>query len=129
MVVHHIHHHTDARRMEGLDHLLALPHPDFAAGGVGGVAALREIVVGGVVAPVVLPQQRLCLVHAAKVEDGHQLHIAHAQPLEVVQAGGVDAVAVQGGAGLGKGQKFAPPGRAHAAGRILRKVAHAHLPH
>ena len=76
VVIHHIHDHADACRVQGGDHLFALPHPHFAPGGVGGVAALREIVVGGVVAPVVLPQQRLCLVHAAKVENGHQLHIA-----------------------------------------------------
>ena len=128
VVVHHIHHHTDARRMEGLDHLLALPHPDFAAGGVGGVAALRDVVVGGVVAPVVLPGQRAALVHAAKIKDGHELDIAHPQPLEVVQAGGVDTVAVQGRALLGKGQKFAPPRIAHPAGRVLREIPDADLP-
>ena len=128
VVIDHIHHHADARRVEGLDHLLALPHPDFAAGGVGGVAALRHIEVGGVVAPVVLPGQRAALVHAAEVKDGHELDIAHPQPLEIVQAGGVDAVAVQGRSLLGKGQKFAPPCVAHTAGRVLRKVPDVDLP-
>ena len=50
-----------------------------------------------------------------------------------ILAGDADAAFIteplQGGAGVGKGQYFAPPGRAHDAGRILRKVAHAHLPH
>ena len=129
VVIHHIHHHTDARRVQGCDHFPALPDAHLAAGGVGGIAALGHIVVGGVIAPVVLPQQRLCLVYAAKVENRHQLHILHAQTPEVVQAGGVDAVPVQGGALLGKGHELAPPCRAHAAGSILREVAHAHLPH
>ena len=81
VVIHHIHHHADARRVQGCDHFPALPDAHLAAGGVGGIAAFGHIVVGGVIAPVVLPQQRLCLVHAAKVENGHQLHILHAQPL------------------------------------------------
>ena len=117
VVVHHVHHHPDARCMEGGDHLPALPDAHLAPGGVGGVAALRHIEVGGVVAPVILPQQRLCLVHAAKVKNGHQLDVFYPQPLEVVQAGGVDAVAVQGGALLGKGHIFAPPRRAHPGWR------------
>ena len=41
----------------------------------------------------------------------------------------MDAVPVQGGALLGKGHELAPPCRAHAAGSVLREVAHAHLPH
>ena len=41
----------------------------------------------------------------------------------------MDAVAVQGGALLGKGHIFAPPRRAYPAGGILREVPHAHLPH
>ena len=115
--------------MEGGDHLPALPDAHLAPGGVGGVAALRHVEVGGVVAPVILPQQGLCLVHAAKIENGHQLDVFYPQPLEVVQAGGVDAVAVQGSALLGKGHIFAPPRRAYPAGSILREVPHAHLPH
>ena len=129
MVIHHIHHHADARRVQSGDHLLAFPDAHLAPGGVGGVAALRDVVVGGVVAPVVLAHQGLCLVHSAEIEDGHQLDILHPQPLEVVQAGGVDAVAVQGGVLLGKGHELAAPRRAHAAGGVLRKVPHAHLPY
>ena len=116
--------------MEGRDHLLALPHPHLTPGGVGGVAALGHIEVSGVVAPVILPGQGAALVHAAKIEDGHELDIAHPQPLEVIQAGGVDAVAAQGRALLGKGQEFAPPGCVHAAGRVLREIPDADLrPH
>ena len=128
VVIHHVHHHPDARCMEGGDHLPALPDAHLAPGGVGGVAALRHVEVGGVVAPVILPQQGFCLVHAAKIKNGHQLDVFYPQPLEVVQAGGVDAVAVQGGALLGKGQKFAPPGRVHTAGRVLREIPDADLP-
>lgn len=36
---------------------------------------------------------------------------------------------MQGGALLGKGHELAPPCRAHAAGSVLREVAHAYLPH
>ena len=115
--------------MEGGDHLLALPDAHLAPGGVSGVAALRDVEVGGVVAPVVLPGQRTALVHAAKIKDGHELDVRDAQPLEIIQAGGVDAVGVQGGALLGKGQIFAPPGRADAAGRVLGEIPDVDLPH
>ena len=36
---------------------------------------------------------------------------------------------MQGGSALGKGHELAAPGRAHAAGGILRKIPHAHFPH
>ena len=129
MIVHHVHDDADARRVEGGYHLLALPHPDFAFRGVGGVAALGDVVVGGVVAPVVLPGERAALVHTAEVEDGHQLHIAHSQPLEVVEAGGEGAGGRKGGSLLGKGHEFAPPCIPNAAGRVLREVTDADLPH
>ena len=129
VVVHHVHNDANARRVEGGDHLLALPDAHLAPGGVGGVAALRDVEVGGVVAPVVLPGQRTALVHAAKIKDGHELDVRDAQPLEIIQAGGVDAVGVQGGALLGKGQIFAPPGRADAAGRVLGEIPDVDLPH
>ena len=129
MIVHHVHDDADARRVEGGYHLLALPHPDFAFRGVGGVAALGDVVVGGVVAPVVLPGERAALVHTAEVEDGHQLHIAHSQPLEVVEAGGEGAGGRKGGPLLGKGHEFAPPCIPNAAGRVLREVTDADLPH
>ena len=106
VVIYHVHHHADARRVQRRDHFPALPDAHLAPGGVGGVAALRYVEVGGVVAPVILPQQRLCLVHAAKIKNGHQLDVLYPQPLEVVQAGGVDAIAVQCGALLGKGHIF-----------------------
>ena len=129
MIVHHVHDDADARRVEGGYHLLALPHPDFAFRGVGGVAALGDVVVGGVVAPVVLPGEGAALVHTAEVEDGHQLHIAHFQPLEIVEAGGEGAGGRKGGSLLGKGHEFAPPCIPNAAGRVLREVTDADLPH
>ena len=129
VVVDHIHHHADSRGMERGDHLPALPQPDFAPGGVGGIAALGHVVVCGVVAPVVLPGQGLGLVHAAEIEDRHQLDVAYAQPPQIAQAGGVDAIVVQSRALLGEGKVFAPPRRMHAAGRILREIPHRDLPH
>ena len=119
VVVHHVHHHADARCVEGCDHLLALPDAHLAPGGVGGVAALGQIEVGRVVAPVVLPRQGAALVHTAKIKDGHELDIGDAETLEIVQTGGVDAVAVQRRALLRKGEELPPPGRADAAGRVL----------
>ena len=129
VVIHHVHYHPDACGVEGGDHGFALPDAHLAPVGVGGVAALRDVVVGGVVAPVILPQQGAALVHAAKVEDRHQLHIAHPQIFQVVQTGGVDALPPEGGALLGKGKELAPPRRAHPAGGVLRKVPDADLPH
>ena len=129
MVIHHIHDDADARRVEGGDHLLALPHPHFALGGVSGVAALGDVVVGGVIAPVVLPGEGAALVHAAEVENGHQLDIAHPQPFEVVEAGGEGARRREGRALLGKGHELAPPSGPHAGGRVLGEVADTDLPH
>ena len=55
--------------------------------------------------------------------------MAHAQPLEVVQAGGVAAVAVQGGILRHEAQVGTAPGFGHAAVFIRREVRHMHLPH
>ena len=128
MVVHHVHHHADARLVEGGHHLLELLDPHFAVVGVGGIAALGDIIVGGVVPPVVLQPEGPGLVHAAKVEHRHQLHMADAQAAQVVQAGGTDVVPGQGGALLGKGQVFAPPRPGEPAVRVPGKVPDAHLP-
>ena len=54
MVVHHIHDDTHAVVMEALDHLLHFPYANFAVVGIGGKASLGNIVIDGIVAPVVL---------------------------------------------------------------------------
>ena len=128
VVVDHIHDDADAGLVQGLDHGAALPDADFAVVGVGGIAALRDVEVDGVIAPVVLFRQRFCFVHTAEIVHRHDLDIAHTQLLQVVQAGGVGAVPAQGGAGLGEGQKLPAPVRADTAGGILREIADAHLP-
>ena len=54
--------------------------------------------------------------------------MADAQAAQVVQAGGADVVPGQGGALLGKGKVFAPPGPGKAAVGVPGKVPDADLP-
>ncbi len=86
VVVHHIHHHPQARPVQRLDHLLALPDPHRSVTGVRGIGALGHIVVHWVVAPVELPSIPR-LVHRPVVEEGEQVHMGHAQALQIRHAG------------------------------------------
>ena len=102
------------------------PDADCAVAGVGGVAALGDVVVDGVVPPV--ESLGVPLGHRAVVEHRHQLDAVHPQPLEVIGAGGVDAVPVQGGAGQGQGLVLAPQRCRHPAVDVVGKVLDVHLP-
>ena len=111
MVVDHIQNDADSGLMKPLDHLLELLHTDLAVVGVRRVAALRDIVVDGIVAPV---EARLGvhLVHGGIVIAGQQVDVGDAQILDVVQPRG-DAVRI-GGAGLEQAQELAGLGDAGA---------------
>ena len=128
MVVDHVHHHPDARLVQGGHHLLELADPHLAVVGVGRIAALGDVVVGGIVAPVVLQPEGPALVHAAKVKDRHQLDMADAEAAQVVQAGGTDGVPRQRGALLGEGEVFATPRAGKAAVGVPGKIPDAGLP-
>ena len=111
MVVDHIQNDTDSGLMEAHDHLLELLHPDLAVVGIGGVAALRDVVVDGIVAPVEA-RLRVRLIHRGIVIAGQKMDVGDAQILDVVQTRG-DAVRI-GGAGLEQAQELAGLGDAGA---------------
>ena len=128
VVVDHIHDNAQPRAVQGCHHGAALAHANLAVERIRGKAALRHIVVLGVIAPVVAAV-RASFVHGGVVKDRLQLHMADAQPLQVVQAGRMRAVTVQRGVGLGKAHEFPAPFGAHTAARIGGEVRHMHLPH
>ena len=96
VVVHHIEDDTYAGAVQGLHHLLELAYAAGRVVGIGGVAALRHIVVHRVVAPVVLIVGEACLVDRAEVVGGQYVHGIHPELLQVAD-----------GPGLGEGEEFA----------------------
>ena len=128
VVVHHVHHHAQPGAVQRGHHGAALPHAHLAVERVGGEAALGHIVVLGVVAPVVAAVGA-GFVHGLVVENGLQLHVADAQIFQVVQAGGVHAVAVQRGVPGYEAHEFAAVFGGHTAVFVGGKVRHVYLPH
>ena len=98
VVVDNIHDHAEAVIVQGLDGFLQFADAHFAVPRIGGIAALGNIVVRGIIAPVVLSVRR-GLIHGAVIIDGHELDMGHTETLEIVDAGRVNAVMVQRGAG------------------------------
>ena len=123
VVVYDIHHHAYADVVESLHHLLYLAHPCCRVGGIGGVRALGGIVVVRVVAPVIGVGGELGLVHTVVVVAGEDVHVCHAEVLEMGDA----RRASGGGTGvlLGEGQKLALVD--DAAAGVHRVVAVVHL--
>ena len=72
--------------MQRLHHLLELADAHAPVRGVGGVGALRHVVVLRVVAPVVLGPLRPGFVHRLVVGGRQQVHVRHAQLDQVVDA-------------------------------------------
>ena len=95
MVIYHIHDHPEALPVQALHGLLQLPDADLAAGGIGGIGALRHIPVHGIIAPV-----KLCgisrFIHRAVIIDRHELDMGHAELLQIGKSRGMNAVSVKG---------------------------------
>ena len=85
MVVNHIHHHADAVIVERFHHLLHLFYPEGAVEGICGVGAFGNIEILRIIAPVELGF-REGFVGEAIVKYGQQMHMGHAQGLDVVKA-------------------------------------------
>ena len=83
MIIHHIEDDGNADLVQGLHHLFELADAHLRAIGVGGVAAVRHVIVHRVVAPVVLRFVEACLVHRAKVVAGQQVNSRDAQLLQM----------------------------------------------
>ena len=126
MVVDHIHDDPESVAVEGLDHLLQFPDADRAVAGVGSIAAVGDVVVDRVIAPV--EGVGVVFGHRTVVEHRHQLDMGDPQPLEIVQTGGMNPVVVQGGAGEGQGFVFAPQPVGHPAVNVVGKVLDVDLP-
>ena len=125
MVVDHVHHHAQAASVQRGDRLLELADAHLAVRCVGGVAALRHVVVDRVVAPVVV--LRISLVHGAEVEHRHQLHMRDPQAAKIRHARRMHAVSAERRVRLAEGEVFAAVRRGDAAGRVDGKVLHMDL--
>ena len=130
VVVDHIHHHVQAVLVQPGDHLLHFLDASARVTRVGGVRAFRHVVVLRIVAPVVLRAvaQIAGLVHGTVVVDGHDLHMRHAERLEVVDAGGRRALlAVDRGALLDEAEILAAIGFGDAGVRVDGHVTNVRL--
>ena len=83
MVVHHVKDDADACLVECLHHLLELADAHLGTIGVSRVAALRHVVVDGVVAPVVLRRVKTRLVYRTVVVGRQYVDSRHAELLQV----------------------------------------------
>ena len=119
MVVHHVHDDAQAVLVQRLHGFFQFADAHRAVVGVGGVAAVGDVVVDGVVAPVV---GVAALGHRAVVEHRHQLYMGHAQAAQVGNAGRVDAVAVQCGVFQCESLVLAAVRGGHTAGRVEGKI-------
>ena len=81
MVIHNIHHDADACLMQRLHHLLCLFDAHLAVIGLGGIGALRHIVVHRIVAPV---EFRFGLIHRAEVIHRQDMQVRNAKFLQVI---------------------------------------------
>ena len=89
MVIHHVENHPDARLVEALHHLFEFTDTRFRLVGIGGVAALGNVVVHGVVAPVVLPFVETRLIDRAEVVAGQDVDGIHAELFQMVDGPGL----------------------------------------
>ena len=62
VVINYVHYNANAVLVKGHDKLLELSYAPFAVGGVGRIAPLREVVVFGIVPPVILRREGLFLI-------------------------------------------------------------------
>ena len=84
VVVNHVHYNAYAPLVRRLDKLLELPYPYLAVVGIGGIAALGNIVVQRVVAPVEA-RVRVAFVHRLIVGHRQQVDMSYPQLLYVVK--------------------------------------------
>ena len=125
VVIDHVHHHAQAALVQRGDRGLELADAYLAVRGVGGVAALRHVVVDRIVAPVVAAGR--ALIDGAEVEHRHQLHMRDAQSPQIRHTRRVHAVAAERRVRLAEGEVFAAVRRGDAAGRVGGKVPDMHL--
>ena len=123
MVIYHIHDHPEALPVQALHGLLQLPDADLAAGGIGGIGALRHIPVHGIISPVKL-QWVSRFIHRAVIIDRHELNMSDAELLQPGKSRGMNAVSVQGGVSAAEGPVFSPRLFRKSARRVPGKFLH-----
>ena len=77
MVINHIHDDADAFLVKRFDHFLEFPDPDFTVIGIRGIGTLGNIIVDGIVAPVVFNAG--FFIDRTKVKHGVELDVCNAQ--------------------------------------------------
>jgi len=94
VVVHDVHNHADAGVVERVDHLLEFVDPRVRIVRIAGKPAFRNIVLVGIVSPVVQFVGRV-FVNAGKIINWHDLYVRHAQLFQIIDARGISALRLQ----------------------------------
>ncbi len=90
MIVNHIHDNPYTVLMQGLNHLLALPYPDYAVIRIRGIRALRHIIIHRVIAPVKLSFVS-GFIYRAVVKKRKQMHMGDTQSFQIFHTGGISS--------------------------------------
>ena len=85
MVVNNVHNYSDTCRVESLNHLLELSDSHLAIVRIGRIAALGNVIVLGIVAPVEL-RVGICLVYGRIIVHGKKMNVSDSKLNEVVNA-------------------------------------------
>ena len=85
MVVNNVHNYSDTCRVESLNHLLELSDSHLAVVRIGRIAALGNVIVLGIVAPVEL-RVGICLVYGRVIVHGKKMNVSDTELNEVVNA-------------------------------------------
>ena len=88
VVVNNVHYNADACCVQRLHHLLVFLDTNCTVEGVGGVAALGNVIVFGIVAPVELGIG-IAFVNSCIVVYGQQVNVSNAELLEIINAYGL----------------------------------------
>ena len=84
VIVNHVQYYPYARLVQGLHHLLELLDAGGGHIGICGIAAIRHVVVHGVISPVVLRRVQARLVYRGVIEGRQDMHGVHAQVTEML---------------------------------------------
>ncbi len=121
VVVDHIHNDPKTVPVQGLNSLLHFSDPYGPVDGIGGVRALWDIVVDRIISPVEL-LRTAALIYGAIIKNRHQLHMSHAQFLQVGKTGGMLSITVQSGVFLAEGLEFSAVFGGNSRGRVPGEV-------
>ncbi|MNV36763.1 hypothetical protein D3C71_1282520 [compost metagenome] len=89
MIVDDIHNNTHSTVMKALDQLLELPDSGRRFIRIGGIRALRNVIVLRIISPIVVGEVELRLIHAFRgvIIHRQQLHMSNAQVRDMIESG------------------------------------------